>query len=193
MQTLMWVILAGTVGLAQLVTNHQRRYTAVTLSAPKRLGPIIVRVPEGWTLSQTLTKDDNLIDCVDPDTGRMLRIFVMRTPSAGDEPQDAEPKTGGLASEPIDFRGLGVKSSMTVERQSRVTADGIVTTMSLSATAQLPSGISVAIELDEIGTRLASADKSLVRAVANAITLGRGKRFETPPADRPQSETGDVD
>ena len=193
MQSLMWVILAGTVGLAQLVTNHQRRHTSVTMSEPMRLGPIFVRVPDGWTLSQTLTKDDNLIDCVDPDTSRMLRIFILRAPSAGDDPQDTEPRPGGLASEPIDFRGLGIKSVMTVERQSRVTADGITTMMSLSATAQLPSGMSVTIELDEIGTRLASADKSLVRAVAKAITLAPGKRFNAPPTASPESEKGDAD
>ena len=192
MQGLMWVVLAGTVGLAQLVTQHQKRHTTVTLGAPIRLGPIYVRVPKGWAANKTVTTGESVIEAVDGETRRVLSIFVMQVPPDDDDQSvDARNGVDNGASEPITFRGLGLKSSMRVGRENRQAEDGVITTTSLNAIVRLPSGSTVVVELDEIGTHLASADKSLLRAAADAITLAPRRPDARPAATRSGSADND--
>ncbi|HEY2585439.1 MAG TPA: hypothetical protein VGI81_06740 [Tepidisphaeraceae bacterium] len=179
MQAVMWVILAGTVGLAQLVVVERRR-APIALEAPVQVGPLWVRTPVDWSFatgSNPEAGDLSLVD--DNNPSRQLAIGVERNPVGQD--LGSQLNHPGAGTQPIDFKGLkqtGVL--MAWHRKIRPQGGNWEQVDILLAFTQLPSGYLVEIRLTQMGARLGTADAELVKAVANAITWAG-----EPPPKRP--------
>ena len=53
MQAAMWVVFAGTLGVAAAVGHHNRLVNVIRLGDPQTLGPITVRLPTDWEIDQS--------------------------------------------------------------------------------------------------------------------------------------------
>jgi len=170
MQAAMWVILAATLGLAQLV-SYQRQNAPVVLDSPVPLGPVMVAPPEGWTVAPDSDSDGNAIAYESPQDERILQFSVSRgsPASAAESGADRDAQT-------ISFQGLHREGTIRPVREVVRLPDGsAVRAESLLATTTLASGVEVSIELVINGTRTGPADRRLVQAVANGITpAGQG-------------------
>lgn len=192
MQVVMWVILAGTVGLAQLVVV-ERRQSPIALDAPVRVGPLWVRTPADWSQmsgSNLGAGDLELVD--DGNPARQLAIAVGPNPIGEDE-LGREANRPGAGSQPINFKGLK-QTGVLMAWHSKIRPRGGNWTQVdvLLALTQLPSGDVVEIRLTQEGARIGTADAELVKAVANAITwAGPPPHKRRVPA--PRSDQTEVD
>lgn len=188
MQAVMWVILAGTLGLAQLVVV-ERRQAPVALDPPMRVGPIRVQVPAGWSATEDSDPERGVVEVADKDQTRQLTVAVNRG-RPGQELQRLleQPGTG---TQPINFAGLG-QQGVLMERQFALRApDGAVSHEDVMvAFTQLPSGYVIEVQLEQHGARVGVGDPAIVEAVANSITwagpaAAPRKRVPPPPDARP--------
>jgi hypothetical protein len=169
MQLVLWVILGGTLGLAQVITA-QRHGIPIALQQPEWLGPLLVSLPEDWAVSQDSEPGQNSLTAEDAEGGREMTIAI-------------EPLPGpGRVVSRIEFKRLSQTGVLTLAPAlRRAPDDSVVPGYELVASTTLPSVGAVTIRL--FTRRPSSEDKRLIQAVANGITLSEG----LPPKARPRS------
>ena len=178
MQVVMWLIFGGSLGLAQFISYH-RAQAPVALGPPVRLGPFMVRMPEGWSYTPP-TRSTMSLRAYDPETGQGVLVRVI----LGDQQPLAELEDAATAR-PMAFKGLHVQGSMAVIKQTRQGRHGPVQEQVLTAFAMLPAAhVGVLIELGQLGPRIGPADKRLIQELADAITLAEPGTIalRVPPA-----------
>ena len=169
MQVLMWLILGGTIGLAQLVTYH-RSHAPIALSPPVQVGPFLVRVPDGWSVEARGPKLD-----AEDDAGRHLLVLALPITAASDDGVDVDAGGQGRGgSETMEFRGLHQTGTMQILSRIRRTAEGAVRTQVLTGTAVVPKIGVIVLELYPAGPRPGSADRRLLQSIADGISQARG-------------------
>ena len=170
MQLTLWVILAASLGLAQMITS-QRRGVPVALQAPEQVGPVMVGFPENWVISQETPPEVGMLVAEDPAGSRAMTISV----------EEASAPVAG--SQPIEFKGLHQSGTLTVLKRVRRSMDGLGyggPEYELMATTPLRSGGALTIRL--LTQRRSSEDNRLIQAVADGITSAAGKpRRVLPP------------
>jgi len=168
MQVVMWVILGGTLGLAQLVVR-QRQQAPIFLQLPVQVGPLWVSLPLGWTAILADAPATGELQAVDADQTQELIIRVQRI-AAGQEP-GSDANQPGAGTQPIYFKGLNRKGVMAGIAEKVQTPDGIVGTEDiLVAFTDLPSGYAVEIQFRHGSGKMGAADRRLIQAVADAMT-----------------------
>lgn len=168
MQVAMWVIFGGALGLAQLVVR-QRQLTPIVLEPRTRLGPLWVRLPQGWMPVSGQDPAAGEIRVADPEQPRDLTILVQRLPEGQKGGQEADQP--GTGTQPIFFKGLNRQGVRLEWRQKLRTPDGTMTSEELMlALTDLPSGLEVEILLRQGGGKMGAAERLLLETVANEIT-----------------------
>lgn len=182
MQAATWLILGGTVALAQLVV-HQKQRAALTLGPPLRFGALIVRVPEGWRVSEEAGSDGSVIDAIEESQRQLMRIeqFTARSPSdlAPDSDEDAK-RSGSV--ENIQFAGLHREGQLQLHREYRSSPEGTVPEEYLAAFVVVPIGQSslvIRVELRKAGPRIGPGERALLMEVVNSIRLAPSRLLET--------------
>lgn len=169
MQAVMWVILAGTVGLAQLVVVERRR-AQIELEAPVRVGPIWVRTPVDWTPTPDSDPDKGILQLLDENNPMHVLAVVVQRASV-DEAMGGVTNQPGAGTQPIRFKGLNRNGVLMAWHRKAHMPDGAwMQEEILLAFTQLPSGYFVAVQLTQQGARIGPADADVVKTVADAIT-----------------------
>ena len=169
MQVTMWVILGATLGLAQLVVVHSNRVPSITLGAMVRLGPLNVRIPQGWEFQKARSSSGFILVANDPDNTRRLFVRAFSKSAADETPEQSE--TPALITQALQFKNLNQTGRLQVFQVPRQTPEGIIRIELLKGDVVLPSGLAVEIDLEQYGPRVDPADWILVRQLANAIML----------------------
>ena len=169
MQVVMWVILAGTVGLAQLVVVERRR-SPIALEPPVRVGPLWVRTPVDWSPTPDSDPDRGILQLSD-DNNPARDMVIGVEPSPPGQETAREANQPGAGTQPIEFKGLRQSGVLVALRRKARTQEGTwVQEENLLAFTQLPSGYLVEIRLRQQGARIGAAEAEVVKAVADAIT-----------------------
>jgi hypothetical protein len=169
MQAVMWVILAGTVGLAQLVVVERRR-SPIALEARMRVGPLWVRTPADWSVTSESDPGGGVLQLID-DGNPIRDLTIAVEPSPPGQEQGRELNQPGAGTQPIQFKGLNQSGVLVALRRKVRTREGPWAQEEiLLAFTQLPSGYLLELRLRQQGTRIGTAEAELVKAVANAIT-----------------------
>lgn len=179
MQAATWLILGGTVALAQLVV-HQKERAALSLGPPLHFGALVVRVPEGWTVREEADSDETVLDAIED--GQLLRIeqFVARNPSDLRPESDDDAKRAG-STEKIQFAGLHREGQLQLVREYRATPEGTIPEEYLTAFVVVPIGQSslvIRVELLKAGPRIGPGERALLLEVANSIRLAPARAVE---------------
>ena len=187
MQAVTWLILGGTVGLAQLVI-HVKNREALTLGPPVRYGFLLVRFPEGWTVQQVAGSQGPAIAAAEDDELLVVEQWLVpHSPTSG--PPSEEQNKGGGSTEKVRFRGLGREGLMQIMHKLRPTSDSMVAEEYLTAAVVVPLGrrdLAILVELRAVGPRVGHGERQLLLAVVNSVVLAPGvKRGQTsaPVAD----------
>jgi hypothetical protein len=185
MQAVMFAILGGTLGLAQLIT-YSRNHTPITLGPPRQLGPLRIRLPEDWVSLPGEGVEPDALQAEDEDGTRELLISI-QSPSPGTAPQVlGQPQRDAGGPMPIGFMGLGLRGVEQIVPHLERTPDGKIGSVDiLVASAELPTGDWVQIEFRNSDFRFGSADRLLVQAVADGITLADRKSTGNEPRSAP--------
>lgn len=187
MQVVMWVILAGAAGLAQLVVVERRR-APIALEAPVQVGPIWVRTPADWSPTPGSERDQGVLQLIDDNNPtRVLAILVEHNAAA--EIMGGAGNQPGAGTQPIQFKGLNRNGVLMAWHRKVRTQEGVwVREEILLAFTQLPAGYFVAVQLTQEGPRIGAAEADLVKAVADAITWAGPpapkRRLPSLPTDR---------
>jgi len=185
MQTLMWIILGGTLGLAELVT-YSRNHAPILLSAPRQLGPLSVRLPEDWVSLPGESPEPGVLQAEDQDGTRELVISIESRSTAIAPQLLRRPAGDAEGATPITFKGLALAGiELIVSHPERMPDGKIVSVDDLVATAELPTGDWIQIRLREGDSRIGSADRLLVGAVVDGITVADRKMLKTDPRVAP--------
>ncbi|HEY8751548.1 MAG TPA: hypothetical protein VIM11_26440, partial [Tepidisphaeraceae bacterium] len=175
MQVVMWVVLAGSLGLAQLLARGRMndRGNAV------RMGMFEVRLPAEFKLDPS---DLGTGLVARDDTGR--RLFVTEAPML-DPGQFFSPRFKDQS--PINFRGLGVMGVLEVRPPISGSGD---TGGFLIASAPLPKiRRMIVVGLEVTGGEFDRDDEDLLARVAGGITLAKSKAGKAPTTRGWDSET----
>jgi hypothetical protein len=86
MQSIMWIILGATIGLAALVDH--KRYSALNadLGEPRQFKAFSIRLPAAWTAPEESLNSKSLIEVREPyfgDEGRIISV-MLKQPSIGE-------------------------------------------------------------------------------------------------------------
>lgn len=183
MQAVMWLILGGTVGLAQLIA-YKRNHAPIELGAPVRLGQVDVRLPAGW---EAVGLAGSTLEAQEPDTRRMVRVmFNPPMLEAAEQPsgQGAVP----ISTEPLEFNGLHRRGLMAAISQYQMSAQGLVPEQVLRAAAELPGRNIIVVEVHQYAAQMGPADRLLLQAVADGITPAGGKAPAAPAMRQQNAE-----
>lgn len=163
----MWVIFGASLGLAHLVVR-QRQRMPIPLASRIRVGPVWVRLPQGWEPASAADPEAGVVQVLDPDRPAELTIAVQRMPDGQKGGQDADQP--GAGTQPIYFKGLGRPGVIAALSELHRTPDGSVfPEEKLLAMTDLPSGYELEILLIQAG-KMGAGEQSIVRSVANEIT-----------------------
>lgn len=66
MQSIMWIILAATIGLAAVVNYRQRGMVNADLGEPRRIDGLSIRLPRGWNDAEERIESNALIEVDEP-------------------------------------------------------------------------------------------------------------------------------
>jgi hypothetical protein len=79
MQSIMWIILGGTIGLAALVDQRRHSSLNADLGEPQQFKGFSIRLPADWTPSEEQQNPKALVELQEPnfgDEGRMLSVTL---------------------------------------------------------------------------------------------------------------------
>jgi hypothetical protein len=141
-----------------------------------------VRLPDDWVSLPGESAEPDLLQAQDEEGTRDLVVSVQPRSSAF-APQ-ASRNSPGILSEPspIFFKGLGLTGVQQSFPHLEPTPEGkIAQVQYLIASAELANGDWIVIRFRESGARIGSADRMLVQAVANGITLADRKMPGSKP------------
>ena len=180
MQAATWLILGGTVALAQLVV-HQKQRAALRLGPPLRFGALIVRVPEGWKVKEEDGSEGSVLDAFKDDQLMRIAQLIARIPAdlAPDSDDDAK-RSGSI--EKIQFAGLHREGQLQVNHEYRASAEGTVSEEYLTAFVIVPIGqnsLLIRVELLKAGPRIGPGERALLMEVVNSIRLASTRILET--------------
>ena len=175
----MWLIVGGTVGLAQFVTRAKQHAT-IELEPPIEVGQLLVRMPKGWLLHEVA---DSQISAQDPETEQVIAVAQEQSPPDARTNEPDEPRPGSQSAEPIRFGGLREQGWMQVVQLRRIQDGMVIQDNFLMAEAITPDGLTVAVQLRQSGPRVGAADRQLLQAVVNGITRAPGAA-RTPPRQK---------
>lgn len=178
MQVAMCVILAGTLGLAQLVV-YERNHTSIELSQTTDFGPFEVRLPQGWRVEQFTDYEGPVLESHDPEGWRQLRIRLRAVTGSAQPPQQDEEDGGDISTEKIQFRGLGRAGELAVIRRALRIRGELVNQEWLLARVPLTATQELEIALVQGGSRV---DRGLIQKIANGITESRHAASSTGAA-----------
>jgi hypothetical protein len=177
MQIVMWLLLAGTVGLAALVNQYVQRQPRVTLSEPIAGDGLILRLPRGWQLVDE--PDPRIIvrlrEPVSPENARLLTLYY--EPTTLDSPDTYLVESGLLPRVYLGTRHLGREvheiemaghEAILIAGSRRVRSLGNAVLNDVIASVVLPDGEALTFLLQGTGT-YASTDVELVRQLAEAL------------------------
>ncbi len=189
MQATLLVILAGSLGLAMLVSRHKM---AVKLTAPRFAGNVGARLPAGWTLVEE-NRPPVRFRAREPEVRRGRRSIIIR--STQEKPgttaaaylRDGSLQAGTL--EELDAeqaRPVTVAQTpgLLIRRKRAVEVDPDLPPIEVSvwlAAAVLPSGQTVSVELDCPIEVDAEADRTLLVNTAEGLSVTAPAQA-TPPA-----------
>jgi len=74
MQAIMWIVLAGTVGLAAVVNHARQQDLSPSLGQPRSFGLITLRLPDDWRISDSSQDPGVLLIAWDPVFDRQLIV-----------------------------------------------------------------------------------------------------------------------
>jgi hypothetical protein len=185
MQSAMWVILGGTVGLAALLDRHQQQQTQILLAAPLQCGDIRLQLPAGW---ETESSRLGMVTAREPSADpfhRELEVTVAPAAEAGlvdqllrKEDQTAPPRA-------IWFGAPGTHPGNLYVLQGAADVDGQpIQYGQVIATAVLAHGPDVTIRLEHLArnsTMEFKDDIDLVRRIA--ATVEDSPSTEAPDQD----------
>ena len=183
MQALMWVIFAGSLGLAQWITYH-RAHASVALDKPVNVKGFRVSLPLDWERTENWDPKQGVLEVIDPDHSRAINITVSRFSAVDDSSDDdSDGQLSARSVETIPFAGLGTSGKLAVvPRPQRQPDDSVIMRDALVAAAGLPNGDLVKIELNTGEPRIGPADRALVQAIANSITRRPPRSAASQPA-----------
>lgn len=167
MQSIMWLILGGTVGVAAVVSHYKRQSLVPPLSEPQQIEGIRVKLPTGWG-DPDGESDERTLVRVQPQFGDTLVIAVTDQPRSNPVVVEAESRStrvkeidlGGEPANLIIIRHplpgghnvLELNVSRNVPRNRRVTlrlvVPGARTTAELAPEIALIQRIAASVEVD---------------------------------------------
>ncbi|HXE56187.1 MAG TPA: hypothetical protein VN541_24385 [Tepidisphaeraceae bacterium] len=169
MQACMWLILGGSLGLAELISVHSRN-AVESIGTQVQVDRFQVRLPDDWPATRLDDPDAQGIRAADPETHRVLLIVVMRLQSlhqfAG--PGISAKHPGG---QKIDFTGLHQTGVLRMETQLQDVDGTRVVERSITAAVSVPPDDAIMIKLlVPPGVQIGRSDARLVRDIAARIT-----------------------
>ena len=169
----MWIVLAGTVGLAAVVDRQVSRTRGGELAPPVSLADAKVRLPKGWVVAED---DDSMIEVHesgDDEMGRQLRVKIGPPSSLIESLRaltDDATAEGSIQSMKIT---IGGQSGTLVVRKRPI--DRGIYLVQISAASIIPPGNrKLTIQLQEIGEGRKpqiQSDIDLVKRVAASVVI----------------------
>jgi hypothetical protein len=179
MQSAMWVILGGTVGLAALLDRHQHQEMRINLTAPMQVGGVRLRLPSHWMIEYS---DAGMVTASESNADpfmRALQVTVAPPAELGLVDQLLRRQDPTAATQAVAF-GSGAKSAgnLYVWEES-VDQDGqSFPFVRVIATAVLSNGPEVTIRLEHLARNAASMDVDddidLLRRIAGTVEVAPG-------------------
>ena len=169
MQVAMWLILGGSLGLAQFISVRSRN-AVESIGTQVQVDRFLVRLPDEWPVVRRHDADAEGIQVVDPETHRVLFVLVMKLPSLPGlgGPGISPRRTAGQA---IEFTGLQQTGTMRMDTQPEDFQGARLLTRSITAAVSAPPHEAIMIKLMlPPGVQVGRADARLVRDVAAGIT-----------------------
>lgn len=170
MQVMTWLVLGGTVGLAQLVI-HVKTREALTLGPPVRYGLLVVRFPQGWTVQEVSGSQGPAIEATEDGQLMVIEQWVTRRPAELAPESNYDPKQAG-STEKIQFAGLHREGQMQLVPELRPTPDGMAPEEYLTASAVVPlrrGSLLIRVELLKVGPRIGPGERELLLKVVNSL------------------------
>lgn len=175
MQIVMWLILGGSLGLAQLISVHNRN-AAESMGEEVQIEGFQARLPEDWSIRPLNLHgiggiEGQGVEAIDPEGHRVLQMVVLPLGPAG---RLVGPGIGAASTpgQHVDFAGLHVSGIMRMESQVRpLRQGGSILERTITATASVPPDHVILIQLVTSGDQSPGrADARLVRDLAAGIT-----------------------
>jgi hypothetical protein len=185
MQTIMWVVLGGTVGLAALLDRHLLRAQILTLSDPIVDGPLTFRFPATWkNWTRQASGDATAHVATDSDNGISRTIIVsrQRVPhfmSPAEYMLRVSPLSGTIT--PDAFKGLFIDGwpgqSLTYSGRLVSFSSGSDRQYTYSSAIILPIGQTIMIRLDK-NAPFDSADEQLYKQILDQVSTSTTRPTE---------------
>ena len=179
MQSAMWVILGGTVGLAALLDRHQHQEMHINLTAPMQVGGVRLRLPSPWMIEYS---DAGMVTASESNNDpfmRALQVTVAPPAEQGLVDQLLRKQDPTSAPQAISFGDAArVAGNLYVWEESVDQEGQSFPFIRVIATAVLPNGPEVTIRLEHLARNAQSMevddDIDLVRRVAGTIEPSPG-------------------
>jgi hypothetical protein len=169
MQTVMWVVFIGSLGLARLLA-HSRA------NSPGQLvhtGIFLIRLPDDFRVDS----NENDSDFVAHDMSGRRRLFITTAPMLFNNQVGPAQKSQGQI--PIEFSGLHAMGVLQLPNDGGDDDEG--QNKRLIAMASLPKvRITIIVGLDIRGGTFSSSDQGLLRRFVNTIEIAGRNRFVQP-------------
>ena len=160
----MWLVLAGTLGLAQWVTSSRSRAERVGLNEAFVVGDVKVQLPGSWQVEQSDSPPS--LDAAAPSGDRAVaiqEIRVQREQTARDI-MEAQPEMFG-APEPLEFPKLHHTGLLAKRLRGGHTPDGRSVQM-VEGCVIIRPGVAVVIRVEQEGTRVSNTSVQLLKRIA---------------------------
>jgi len=195
MQVTLVLILAGTVGLAELVTRQRNHSGIPELNQVQKIDRVLIKLPAGWDVSQV---DPAVLIAQEPGADGQGRILMVRMLQVGNVRSPAEfLRRSGLLNQPLVIHSDGqdepddsVAMDITPVKMQPITMagqQGVMTSVlradkslpgmlstihsELIAATVLPSKTAIVIQLELTEPLVDPNDERLVRQVAAALEV----------------------
>jgi hypothetical protein len=174
MQSAMWVILGGTVGLAALLDRHQHELSQVALAAPLQCSSIRLQLPANWIIECSdvgmMTASESNVDIFT----RVVEVTVAPPPETGLVDQLLRRQNPAVAPLRIGFGTVPGKGGNLYAWQGQVEFDGHAFPCTrIVATTNFASGPEVTLRLEHPARNMQSVDLEddieLVKRIASTV------------------------
>jgi hypothetical protein len=193
MQITMWIVLAGTVGLAMVVNHFERKALEPRLGAAQTIGDVTFRAPANWKPPGDNPSDPQTLITLlesDDDSGRARSISILRQRgNALKSPLEYLMQHGvlKLPINPGSYRTFVAHDrSWTLVAQYYMTPQNhggevrMVSLKFLHALTILPDGQVIRVRLSGAG-EVDATDEGIVKAVAESIEIPNAPQLSDEP------------
>jgi len=184
MQSAMWLILGGTVGLAALLDRHQHELMRINLADPVPCGDVWLQLPARWLIENSgaagmITASESSTNPFEP----ALQVTVAPPAEGGLVDQLLRKQAPTFPPQAISFGKTGKTSGNLYVWQMPLDEDGQSYPFAkVIATAVLPNGPQVTIRLEHLGRNSQAMDLQddvdLVRRIAATVKLSPGSAVQ---------------